>query len=238
MINGRAWETEGRAQEKPTGDGACFWKVKRRKREKMAKIAKLQEVATSSLKPYDKNARVHTEDQVNKIAESIKQFGFLTPCIIDRENNIIAGHGRKMAAEKLGLQTVPCVYIDDLTEEQRRAYILADNRLTELGGWDDEILEQELREIYSSGFEIGLTGFEFNIDDDQEAKPEDVEINPVTALPESRIFVYAISAFGTNSEKFIEIQLSPEEAEHFIKRVDELQASAVVEKLRGGLNEL
>ena len=100
----------------------------------MAKIADVQEVSLEKLRPYERNAKIHDENQVEKIAESIKEFGFISPCLIDEENNIIAGHGRIMAAKKLGLETVPCVYIEGLTEAQRRAYILADNKLTEMGG--------------------------------------------------------------------------------------------------------
>lgn len=100
----------------------------------MAKIAKLQEVALSKLKPYERNAKTHSPEQVDRLARSIKEFGFLSPCLIDKAGNIIAGHGRVMAAQKIGLDKVPCVFVENLTEEQRRAYILADNRLTEMGG--------------------------------------------------------------------------------------------------------
>lgn len=100
----------------------------------MAKTTEMVEVALSKLKPYERNAKIHDEEQVEKITTSIREFGFLSPCLIDEENNIIAGHGRVMAAKKLGLETVPCVYIEGLTEAQRKAYILADNKLTEMGG--------------------------------------------------------------------------------------------------------
>lgn len=126
----------------------------------MAKIAKVQEVAVADLRPYDRNAKTHGADQVDKIAESIREFGFISPCLIDKELNIIAGHGRVMAAKKLGMETVPCVFIEGLTEAQRRAYILADNRLTELGGWDMELVQSELLELKDMDFNIDLTGFE------------------------------------------------------------------------------
>ena len=102
----------------------------------MAKIDSVQEVSLDLLRPYENNAKIHSEDQVNKIAESIQAFGFLNPCLIDKDYNIIAGHGRVMASKKLGLAAVPCIFIEGLTDAQRRAYILADNRLTELGEWD------------------------------------------------------------------------------------------------------
>lgn len=84
----------------------------------------------------------------------------LSPCLIDRDFNIIAGHGRVLAAEELGLETVPCVFIEGLTEEQRRAYILADNRLTELGEWDVDVVIDELVDLGSMGFDVEVTGFE------------------------------------------------------------------------------
>lgn len=102
----------------------------------MGKITKIKDVAIDALKPYERNAKLHSDAQVEKIAKSIQEFGFLSPCLIDTEGNVIAGHGRIMAAKTLGMETVPCVYIEGLTDAQRRAYILADNRLTELGGWD------------------------------------------------------------------------------------------------------
>ena len=126
----------------------------------MAKIDGVQEVALEALKPYEKNAKIHNAEQVERIAKSIKEFGFISPCLIDKDFNIIAGHGRVKAAQQLGLSTVPCVFIEGLTETQRKAYIIADNRLTELGEWDDLMLNQELRELYDNDFEIDLTGFD------------------------------------------------------------------------------
>lgn len=130
----------------------------------MAKIAKMQEVAVSRLVPYANNAKIHGPEQIKKLKESIEEFGFLTPCLIDKDYNLIAGHGRVMAAQELGLEKVPCVFIENLTETQRRAYILADNRLGELGEWDMDIVAQELQDLESDGFDIDLTGF---ISDDE-----------------------------------------------------------------------
>lgn len=142
----------------------------------MAKIDKVQEVRLADLKPYEKNAKVHGSEQVDKIAASIKEFGFLSPLLIDKDMNIIAGHGRVMAAKQLGMETAPAVFIEGLTETQRRAYILADNKLTELGGWDDELVSLELDDLKASGFDIDLTGF--SIDDiiiSEESSPEFTE---------------------------------------------------------------
>ena len=93
----------------------------------MGKIAKVQEVTLDKLIPYVNNAKIHSEDQITKIASSIREFGFLSPVLIDAKYNIIAGHGRAMAAKKLALESVPCVFIEGLSEAQRKAYILADN---------------------------------------------------------------------------------------------------------------
>ncbi len=128
----------------------------------MAKIAKVQEVAVADLRPYERNAKTHGEGQVEKIAESIRAFGFLSPLLIDGDMNVIAGHGRIMAAKKLGIDKVPCVFIEGLTDEQRRAYILADNRLTELGGWNMDIVNVELQELVDTNFDISLIGFDMN----------------------------------------------------------------------------
>lgn len=130
----------------------------------MAKIVNVQEVSIESIIPYENNAKIHGEEQIEKLKDSILEFGFLTPCLIDENKNLIAGHGRVMAAKELGFDTVPCVYIEGLTEEQRRAYILADNRLSELGEWDMELVNVELSELDRLGFDVSLTGFDFNVD--------------------------------------------------------------------------
>lgn len=128
----------------------------------MGKIGEKQVVKIADLKPYERNARTHSEEQVDQIARSIEEFGFLNPVLIDEHKNVIAGHGRIMAAEKLGMTEVPCLYVEGLTEDQRRAYILVDNRLTELGGWDMETVEEELKALADVGFEVSLTGFDWD----------------------------------------------------------------------------
>ena len=111
------------------------------------------------LRPYERNARTHSTEQVAKIAASIAEFGFTNPILVDSDDGIIAGHGRLMAAKELGLAEVPVIVLDHLTDAQRRAYILADNRLAELAGWDDSLLLAELQDLQADGFDIGLTGF-------------------------------------------------------------------------------
>ena len=109
--------------------------------------------------PYARNARTHSDEQIDKIAASIREFGFLNPVITDGDNGIVAGHGRIMAAKKLGMDEVPTVEAKHLTDAQRRAYILADNRLALDAGWDDELLRVEFTELQDAGFDLNLTGF-------------------------------------------------------------------------------
>lgn len=118
--------------------------------------------APSELKPYERNARTHSPKQISQIAASIREFGFNNPVLVDCDGGIIAGHGRVEAAKKLGLETVPCVRLDHLTDAQKRAYILADNRLAEKAGWDREIIAIELQHLteIDIDFDITLTGFE------------------------------------------------------------------------------
>ncbi len=112
------------------------------------------------LRPYARNARTHSPDQVAQIAASIAEFGFVNPILVDTADGIIAGHGRLLAARKLGLAEIPVVVLDHLTETQRRAYIIADNRLSELAGWDEAVLAAELREIAATEeLDLSLIGF-------------------------------------------------------------------------------
>ena len=117
----------------------------------MGKIANVQEVTLEKLIPYVNNAKIHGEEQVTKIASSIREFGFLNPVIIDRDYNIIAGHGRVLASKKLGLTEIPCLFVEGLTEAQRKAYILADNRLGELAEWNMDLVTSELESLQRHG---------------------------------------------------------------------------------------
>jgi ParB family chromosome partitioning protein len=137
-------------------------------------------VSVASLVPYARNSRTHSPQQVDKIAASIREFGFLNPIIVDGENGIIAGHGRVMAAQKLGLADLPVIEASHLTEAQRRAYVIADNRLALDAGWDNEMLRIEIAELRSMDFDISLTGFDveeidaIQFDDDAEADMPDL----------------------------------------------------------------
>ena len=125
----------------------------------MSDFPDYKRAAVSDLIPYARNARTHSDEQVDKIAASIREFGFLNPVITDGDNGIVAGHGRIMAAKKLGMDEVPTVEAAHLTDAQKRAYILADNRLALDAGWDDELLRVEFTELQDAGFDLNLTGF-------------------------------------------------------------------------------
>ena len=120
----------------------------------------IEYVGTSSLTPYARNSRTHSPQQVKQIAASIKEFGFTNPVLIDEANGIIAGHGRVMAADHLQLAEVPCIRLSYLTETQKRAYVIADNKLALNAGWDEELLNIELTDLHDDGFDVGTIGFE------------------------------------------------------------------------------
>jgi ParB-like chromosome segregation protein Spo0J len=121
---------------------------------------KIERWPVEKLIPYARNARTHSDAQVAQIAASIREFGFTNPVLIDGGGNIIAGHGRVLAARKLGMQEVPCIRMEHLTDAQRRAYIIADNKLALNAGWDEELLAIEMRELADVGFDLELTGFD------------------------------------------------------------------------------
>jgi ParB-like chromosome segregation protein Spo0J len=114
----------------------------------------------SALTPYARNSRTHSDNQVAQIAASIKEWGFTTPVLIEPDGGIIAGHGRVMAAQRLGLDEVPVVIAEGWTEAQKRAYVIADNKLALNAGWDDQLLKIELDELAGLDFDLTLTGFE------------------------------------------------------------------------------
>lgn len=122
-------------------------------------LLKLEYRAVEALIPYARNAKQHSETQVAQIAASIREFGWGAPILIDGQNNVIAGHGRLLAARKLGITEVPVVPMEHLTDTQRRALILADNKIGENASWEDELLGIELSELKDAGFDLGLTGF-------------------------------------------------------------------------------
>lgn len=142
--------------------------------------------------PYAKNARTHDDTQVSQIAGSIAEFGFVNPILVGDDNVIIAGHGRLMAAQKLGLDTVPVIVLHHLTEAQRRALVIADNKIAENAGWNDELLKLELEELGDLGFDLDLIGFsdeeldELLGNDEQSGESDEDEIPEVEDEPVSR----------------------------------------------------
>ncbi|MCG7878644.1 MAG: site-specific DNA-methyltransferase [Candidatus Thiodiazotropha endolucinida] len=153
----------------------------------------VQHIALEQLVPYARNARTHSDSQVAQIAGSIAEFGFVNPVLVGGNNIIIAGHGRVMAAKKLGLQTVPTIKLDHLTENQRRALVIADNKIAENAGWDEELLRLELQNLADEDFDLDLLGFDdVELDDlltsldDDEAAALDENIPEVQENPVSR----------------------------------------------------
>ncbi len=147
-------------------------------------------VSVADLIPYARNARTHSDAQVAKIAASIREFGFLNPIIVDGASGIVAGHGRVLAAQKLGLSRVPVIEAAHLTEAQKRAYVLADNRLALDAGWDLEMLRVELTDLKGMDFDLSLTGFEIGelgklMLDPNAGKTDPDDIPPVPAVPVS-----------------------------------------------------
>ena len=121
----------------------------------MVTTTKFELVDIDKLVPYANNARTHSPAQINKLRSSLREFGFINPVIIDRDFGIIAGHGRVLAAREEGISEVPCVYADHLTEAQKKAYIIADNRMAMDAGWDEEMLRIKIESLQADAFEIG-----------------------------------------------------------------------------------
>ena len=151
----------------------------------MAKTTtEMQLVPLSKLVPYINNARTHSPEQITKLRSSLREFGFVNPVIIDRDYGIIAGHGRVMAAKEEGIEEVPCVFVDYLTEAQKKAYIIADNRFAQDAGWDEELLRIEIEALQGMDFDVGLTGFNddeiadlFDANGKSEAEEDDFDLS-------------------------------------------------------------
>lgn len=154
----------------------------------MQTTTEMQLVATDKLIPYVNNARTHSAEQINKLRASLREFGFINPVIIDREFNVIAGHGRIAAAKAEGIEEVPCVFADHLTEAQKKAYILADNRMALDAGWDEEMLKVEIEALQAEDIDISLTGFDEKelaslFDTDTDAQEDDFDVDAELGKP-------------------------------------------------------
>lgn len=151
----------------------------------MTQKPKIENLPTADLIPYAMNSRTHSADQVAQIAASIKEFGFTNPVLVDADNGIIAGHGRLLAAQKLKLAAVPCIRLGHLTEAQKRAYVIADNKLALNAGWDEDALKAELERLQEEDFDIDLLGFDEDELSDLLAADESTEgLNDEEAVPD------------------------------------------------------
>jgi ParB-like chromosome segregation protein Spo0J len=121
---------------------------------------RFEKVNIDKLVPYARNARTHSKEQILQLRASLREFGFVNPVIVDKDLNIIAGHGRILAAKEEGVKEVPCVFAEHLSEAQKRAYIIADNRLALNAGWDPEMLSVEISDLQGVDFDISLLGFD------------------------------------------------------------------------------
>lgn len=154
----------------------------------MNTVTKLEMHDINALVPYAQNARTHSPEQVAQLRGSLREFGFVAPVLIDADGNIIAGHGRVLAAKAEGFAEVPCVLVEHLSDLQRKAYILADNRLAEAAGWDKELVSMELETLREAGFDVNLTGFSENdiiLDEMSDLTEDDFEVQ-LPAEPKSK----------------------------------------------------
>ena len=154
----------------------------------MKTTTEMQLVSINKLVPYVNNARTHSPEQITKLRSSLREFGFINPVIIDRDFNVIAGHGRILAAKEEGITEVPCVFADHLSEAQKKAYIIADNRMAMDAGWDEELLRVEIESLQGMDFDPLLTGFDEKelaalFDDGMEAKEDDFDVDAELQKP-------------------------------------------------------
>lgn len=154
----------------------------------MANTERFEKVPIDKLVPYVRNARTHSKEQILQLRASLREFGFVTPVIIDEKYSVIAGHGRIMAAKEEGITEIPCVFAENLTDAQKKAYILADNRLAMNAGWDEEMLAVEIADLQGADFDVSLLGFtdaEMNklLDGDSEGQEDDFDVDAELEKP-------------------------------------------------------
>lgn len=190
------FEDECREKGMPLKGKAFFFNFRKRL-EEMDMDNRMQMVDIGKLVPYVNNARTHSTAQISKLRASIREFGFINPVLIDGDYGIIAGHGRVVAAQEEGLAEVPCVLVDHLTEAQKKAYILADNRYAQDAGWDEEMLRIEIEGLQGMDFDVSLTGF------------RDDEITDLFALKDD-----GVDDPTGNNKEFGEEEFGDEEFEH------------------------
>jgi ParB-like chromosome segregation protein Spo0J len=175
----------------------------------------IKEVAVDKLIPYAKNSRTHSEGQIAQIAASIKEFGFRNPILVDG-TGVIAGHGRLLAARKLNLKQVPTIDCSDLTEPQKKAYIIADNKLAMNAGWDGELLAVEMEELLKGNFNLELLGFTENeLDELLDTTPQEAELG---LLPEEKL-----NNFLNGDTKILRLAYDEQEFESVVNGLQQLQ---------------
>ena len=155
--------------------------------------------STENLIPYANNSRTHSEDQINQVASSIKEFGFTNPVLIDEQGGIIAGHGRVMAAKKLGLAEVPTITLEGLTKAQVKAYVIADNQLALNSGWDFDILNLEVESLTEMGFDVSLLGLSDLMPDELDEK----ENNSLSDVKDEDQFLLVIECKNETDQNII-----------------------------------
>lgn len=154
----------------------------------MKTTTEMQLISIDKLIPYINNARTHSPEQIKKLRASLREFGFINPVIIDKDFNVIAGHGRILAAKEEGIKEVPCVLVDYLTEAQKKAYIIADNRMAMDAGWDEELLRVEIEALQAEAFDLSLTGFDDTeiadlFGDDSDVQEDDFDVDEELEKP-------------------------------------------------------
>lgn len=175
---------------------------------------KIVQRETEVLKPYENNPRQHSEAQLDRLVRSIKEFGFTNPILIDDDCNVIAGHGRLLAAELMGLAQVPTITLGHLTAEQRRAYVIADNQLALNSTWDDDVLQAELQALGEAGYDLTLLGW----GDDLPTFGEDIDLSALDDMDDD-----PTAELADGVMKAIQIEFRPEDYE---------EAKALVEAAR------
>lgn len=190
----------------------------------------IKNVKISDITPYNKNAKKHDKKQIANVAESIKQYGFVQPVVIDREGVIVIGHCRVLAAKKLGMTEVPCVCVDDLTPEQVRMLRIVDNKTNE-SDWDLDLLASELNDL-----DFGDFDFDFLIDEEMEKENCESE-NEEEEIPQSKVGVFSVSAFGMKSECFLELILTEEQAERIVEFCNKNGGDALLNVLKGVIDD-
>lgn len=190
--------------------------------------------------PYDKNAKIHDEEQVRNIANSIRRFGWQQDTVLTRDKVLVIGHGRRLAALELGCM-LPYHIVDkdadELTAEDIRELRFADN-LTNESPWDYAIGALDMEGLSFDGFDFDLDDFAFDGADETEKAEKEESANPTENLPESRVYVFGLSAFGVNSECFVHSQLSQNEADRVLEALATGRADEIAEKLKEALNAL